>query len=57
MVDWLYSHVQGFQDRREAKKYAAQMLKQQFIKHTVSKNSFSEACYYVFGEMSSLLMI
>lgn len=51
VVDWLYSHVQGFQDRREAKKYATQMLKHGYIKHTVNKNSFSEQCYYVFGDM------
>ncbi|RWS13042.1 Segment polarity protein dishevelled-like protein DVL-3, partial [Dinothrombium tinctorium] len=51
VVEWLYSHVVGFQDRREARKYAAQMLKNNYIKHTVNKNSFSEQCYYVFGEM------
>lgn len=27
MVDWLYSHVEGFQDRREARKYACNLLK------------------------------
>ena len=27
MVDWLFAKVQGFTDRREAKKYATQMLK------------------------------
>lgn len=27
------------------------MLKQGYIKHTVNKNSFSEQCYYVFGDM------
>jgi len=50
VVDWLFLHVQGFQDRREARKYANQMLKQGFIKHTVNKSSFSEQCYYVFNE-------
>lgn len=55
VVDWLYSHVQGFQDRREAKKYATQMLKHGYIKHTVNKNSFSEQCYYVFGDMVSFV--
>ncbi|RWS27003.1 Segment polarity protein dishevelled-like protein DVL-3 [Leptotrombidium deliense] len=51
VVEWLYTHVAGFQDRREARKYAAQMLKNSYIKHTVNKNSFSEQCYYVFGEV------
>ena len=27
MVDWLYSRVDGFQDRREARKYACNLLK------------------------------
>ena len=26
-MDWLYSHVEGFQDRREARKYACNLLK------------------------------
>ncbi|XP_054159003.1 segment polarity protein dishevelled homolog DVL-3-like [Oppia nitens] len=50
VVNWLYQNVHGFQDRREAHKYANQMLKQGFIKHTVNKNSFSEKCYYVFND-------
>ena len=50
VVDWLYRSVHGFQDRREARKYANQMLKQGFIKHTVTKSSFSEQCYYVFND-------
>lgn len=47
VVDWLFNHVEGFQDRRDARKYAMQMLKQGFIRHTVNKSSFSEQCYYV----------
>jgi hypothetical protein len=54
VVDWLFSHVQGFNERRDAKKYASQMMKQGFIRHTLSKNSFSEQCYYVFGDMINL---
>ena len=27
VVDWLYSRVDGFQDRREARKYACNLLK------------------------------
>lgn len=48
VVEWLYGHVSGFNDRREAKKYAAKMLKQGFIKSFTTKSSFSEQCYYVF---------
>lgn len=50
VVDWLLTYVQGFQDRRDARKYAAEMLKKGFIKFTVNKSSFSEKCYYCFNE-------
>lgn len=53
MVDWLYHHVEGFQDRREARKYASNLLKAGFIRHTVNKITFSEQCYYIFGDFSS----
>lgn len=49
MVDWLYAHVDGFKERREARKYASSMLKRGFLRHTVNKITFSEQCYYVFG--------
>ncbi|OQR66106.1 segment polarity protein dishevelledDVL-2-like [Tropilaelaps mercedesae] len=49
-VDWLLTHVQGFRDRKDAKKHATHMLKEGFIKHTVNKSSFSEQCYYVFSD-------
>ncbi|XP_022252055.1 segment polarity protein dishevelled homolog DVL-1-like [Limulus polyphemus] len=55
IVDWLFNHVQGFQDRREARKYATQMLKAGYIRHTVNKITFSEQCYYVFGDLCSNL--
>ena len=42
-------HVQGFTDRKAARKYATEMLKQRLIVHTLNKNSFSEQCYYKFG--------
>lgn len=50
-VDWLFSHVEGFIDRRHSKRYASLMLKDGYIKHTVNKISFSEQCYYVFGDV------
>ena len=48
VVDWLYSNVDGFEDRRDARKYVTQMLKAGYIKHTVNKTTFSEQCYYTF---------
>lgn len=53
MVDWLHSNVEGFIDRRHARKYAALMLKHNFIRHTVNKITFSEQCYYVFGDFKA----
>ncbi|XP_031561635.1 segment polarity protein dishevelled homolog DVL-3-like isoform X2 [Actinia tenebrosa] len=51
VVDWLYSRVEGFSDRREARKYACNLLKAGYIRHTVNKITFSEQCYYVFGDL------
>ncbi|MBN3272535.1 DVL3 protein, partial [Polyodon spathula] len=51
VVDWLYHHVEGFTDRREARKYASNLLKAGFIRHTVNKITFSEQCYYIFGDL------
>lgn len=51
MVDWLHRNVDGFIDRREARKYAGNLLKAGFIRHTVNKVTFSEQCYYVFGDL------
>lgn len=53
VVEWLCTHVQGFADRKEAKKYASQMLKQGYLKSPVSCSKsmkFSEQCLYTFGE-------
>lgn len=50
LVDWLNMKVEGFIDRRHARKYAALMLKHGFIRHTVNKITFSEQCYYIFGD-------
>ncbi|XP_006871771.1 PREDICTED: segment polarity protein dishevelled homolog DVL-1 isoform X2 [Chrysochloris asiatica] len=55
VVDWLYSHVEGFKERREARRYASTMLKHGFLRHTVNKVTFSEQCYYVFGDLCSNL--
>lgn len=55
VVDWLHSHVEGFVDRRDARKYASQMLKAGYIRHTVNKITFSEQCYYVFGDICTAM--
>ncbi|XP_029470966.1 segment polarity protein dishevelled homolog DVL-3 isoform X4 [Rhinatrema bivittatum] len=51
VVDWLYHHVEGFADRREARKFASNLLKAGYIRHTVNKITFSEQCYYIFGDL------
>ncbi|KAF7658548.1 hypothetical protein LDENG_00011290 [Lucifuga dentata] len=51
VVDWLHHHVEGFTDRREARKYSGNLLKAGYIRHTVNKVTFSEQCYYVFGDI------
>uniref|UniRef100_A0A8C6Z2A0 Dishevelled segment polarity protein 1 n=1 Tax=Nothoprocta perdicaria TaxID=30464 RepID=A0A8C6Z2A0_NOTPE len=38
-------------NRREARKYASSMLKHGYLRHTVNKITFSEQCYYVFGDL------
>ncbi|XP_066153828.1 segment polarity protein dishevelled homolog DVL-3 isoform X1 [Euwallacea fornicatus] len=55
MIDWLLTHVEGFQERRDARKYASNLLKAGFIRHTVNKITFSEQCYYIFGDLCSAM--
>jgi hypothetical protein len=52
VVDWLYNHVEGFPDRRDARKYACNLLKHGYIRHAVNKHSFSQQCYYIFGDFN-----
>lgn len=52
IVDWLFNHVEGFPDRRDARKYSCNMLKYGYIRHVVNKVRFSEQCYYVFGDFN-----
>ena len=42
--------VDGLAERRDARKYASSLLKMGYIRHTVNKITFSEQCYYVFGD-------
>lgn len=46
MIDWLLTHVEGFHERRDARKYASHLLKAGFIRHTVNKITFSEQVSY-----------
>jgi hypothetical protein len=52
VVDWLFNHVEGFLDRRDARKYACNMLRYGYIRHAITKLRFSEQCYYVFGDFN-----
>ncbi|XP_044741381.1 segment polarity protein dishevelled homolog DVL-3 isoform X3 [Chrysoperla carnea] len=54
LVDWLITNVQGLQERRDARKYAAHMLRAGLIRHTVNKMSFSEQCYYTLAPLETL---
>ncbi|XP_032780007.1 segment polarity protein dishevelled homolog DVL-3 isoform X2 [Daphnia magna] len=51
VVDWLHNRVQGLEERRDARKLASQLLRAGYIRHTVNKYTFSEQCYYVFGDL------
>ncbi|CAH8486853.1 unnamed protein product [Heterobilharzia americana] len=55
LVDWLYTHVDGFADRRDARRYASNLLQYGYIRHTVNKSTFSEQCYYTFGDIATAL--
>ena len=50
LVDWLHQHVNGLEDRRDAKQYAATLFQGQLIKATVQarRDRFSEKSYYTF---------
>lgn len=50
LVNWILQNIEGITDRREARKFIGNMLRKNFIKHTVNKLTFSENSYYQFGE-------
>lgn len=50
LLDWLLAHVDGLLERKDARKYAAELLKRKLIAHVVNKITFTEQCYYVLGE-------
>jgi hypothetical protein len=53
LVDWLHTNVNGFHDRKDARKFAARLLKEGYIRHTVNKITFSDQCYYVLAAESN----
>ena len=52
-MNWSFFYSYLIKTASFNRKYATQMLKQGFIRHTVNKSSFSEQCYYV---MSPLIL-
>ncbi|CAD6192254.1 unnamed protein product [Caenorhabditis auriculariae] len=50
LVDWLLEHVVDLRDRKAARAYASRLLAAGLIRHVVSKLTFTEKCYYVFGD-------
>lgn len=49
-MNWILENVDGINDRREARKFIGNMLRKNYIRHTVNKLTFSENSYYQFGE-------
>ncbi|CAJ0963395.1 unnamed protein product, partial [Mesorhabditis belari] len=50
LVDWLLDHVEGLRERKDARKYAEDLLKAKLISHAIKKHTFIEQCYYILGE-------
>ena len=49
-IKWLHTCVQGFKDKKSARKFAAKLLKDGLIESAVSPSkNFSKNCYYVFS--------
>ncbi|CAL2031390.1 unnamed protein product [Caenorhabditis brenneri] len=50
LVYWLVDHMTDIHSRKHARLYAARLLAAGLIRHVVSKLTFTEKCYYVFGD-------
>jgi hypothetical protein len=46
-------HIEGLTDRKEAKRYATDLLKDGYITHMVNGNKFNEQSYYMIGQECS----
>uniref|UniRef100_A0AC35FSS1 Segment polarity protein dishevelled n=1 Tax=Panagrolaimus sp. PS1159 TaxID=55785 RepID=A0AC35FSS1_9BILA len=53
LIDWLMDHIEGLTDRKEAKRYATDLLKDGYITHMVNGNKFNEQSYYMIGQECS----
>jgi segment polarity protein dishevelled len=53
LVNWLFKNVDRFINQNDVIYYASRMLKADYITNTVHKSTFSERCYYVFGDICS----
>lgn len=49
-VNWVLENVDDVNDRREARRLVSAMLRNNLIKHTVNKLTFSEQCYYILSD-------
>lgn len=43
-------NVDGLRDKKEARKYASELLKNRLIAHFTNKTNFTDQCYYVVGK-------
>ncbi|PAV76644.1 hypothetical protein WR25_25073 [Diploscapter pachys] len=50
LVEWLMENLVDLKDKKAARQYASRLLSKGLIKHVVSKLTFTEKCYYVFGD-------
>lgn len=49
LVSWLFSNVEGFASKVDARKYASKLLNAGFIHETLDKGEFYEGTFYVFA--------
>lgn len=49
-VNWVLENVEDVPDRRTARCIVSSMLRNNLIKHTVNKLTFSEQCYYILSD-------
>ncbi|CAI2323793.1 unnamed protein product [Caenorhabditis sp. 36 PRJEB53466] len=50
LIDWLIEHMTDIHTKKHARMYASRLLAAGLIRHVVSKLTFTEKCYYVFGD-------
>lgn len=43
-------NVDGLRDKKDARKYASELLKNRLITHFTNKTNFTDQCYYVVGK-------